>query len=191
MRCSGGQHVMQPTGAALALLLVGLLLPACAGTASAAADGGQGSTAGNATSPTADPVADPVTPPAPDGPAVAVAFADALPSAAFTPTADAAIASTARLYAVADWTGVTADQSERLDLVSPQGSSYYALEIPFAETSTSLVSVAVLADGTRRVVFELIVWGSTIESFAQVGAWTANVTLVNGTAAGSATVVLR
>jgi hypothetical protein len=44
----------------------------------------------------------------------------------------------------------------RLTLVSPGGTVYYATQIPFADTSTSLVRAWAMPDGTRRVVFKLL-----------------------------------
>jgi hypothetical protein len=166
-----------PRGAALALLAAALL----AGCGGAASPGGE------------DPaVTDPVvTPPPPPPPAVAVAFAAALPAGDFAPAGEAAIASTPALWVVADWTGATADQVERLVLTSPLGSVYYAVEIPLAETDGSLVHVAVLPDGTRRAAFQLLIWGTEIETFAEVGTWTAAATLLGDGTAGAATVVLR
>jgi hypothetical protein len=122
---------------------------------------------------------------------VAVAFAAALPEDGFTPASEAAIASTPALWVVADWTGATADQAERLVLTSPLGSVYYAVEIPLVETDSSLVHVAVLPDGTRRAAFKLLIWGTEIEGFAELGTWTAAATLLGEGTSGAATVVLR
>jgi hypothetical protein len=169
-----------PRGAALALLAA-VLLAGCGGAGSGAAPAGE------------DPaVTDPVVPPvSPPSPAVAVAFAAALPEDGFTPASEAAIASTPALWVVADWTGATADQAERLVLTSPLGSVYYAVEIPLVETDSSLVHVAVLPDGTRRAAFKLLIWGTEIEGFAELGTWTAAATLLGEGTSGAATVVLR
>ena len=136
-------------------------------------------------------VVDTGQPPPVAGPAVALGFATELPAGDYTPAAEAAIADTPSLWVVADWSGVTPDQSERLELVSPEGSVYYAQEIPFADTDTSLVHAAALPDGTRRAAFQLLIWGTTIESYADVGTWTARATLVGGSASAEASVVLR
>jgi hypothetical protein len=204
-----------PAGCTLAALA--LLLAACGPAADpvpAAGAGGSGGTVVAPDQPTtlpADPPADPpaitptdppadpptVTPTDPPavppaaGPALALGFAAELPAGAYAPASEAAIADTPSLWVVADWSGVTADQSERLVLFSPEGSVYYALEIPLADTDTSLVHVAALADGTRRAAFQLLVWGTTIQSYDDVGTWTAQATLTGGTVAGQATVVLR
>jgi hypothetical protein len=149
-----------------------LLLAACGGA------GGEPTSAGGAVD----------TPPSPG---VAVAFAAALPEGVFDPTVEADIASTPALWVVADWTGVSQEQSERLVLTSPGGTLYYAQEIPFADTDTSLVHVAALSDGTRRVVFKFLIWGTEIETFAEAGTWIATATLVDDAATGSGNVVLR
>jgi hypothetical protein len=162
-----------PRGAALGLLAAALLA-GCGGGASP--DG-------------ADPAV--VDPPVPPPPAVAVAFAAALPEGDFTPVAEAAITTTPALWVVADWTGTSADQVERLVLTSPLGSVYYAVEIPLADSDGSLVRVAALPDGTRRATFELLIWGTEIETYAELGTWTAAVTLLGDGAAGAAEVVLR
>jgi len=135
----------------------------------------------------------PGTPSSPSatGPAVAVAWTNALPAGRFTPVVGADIASTPALYAVADWTGVSAGQVERLELVSPDGSLYYALDIPLSDTSTSLVHVSTLPDTTVRAVYELVVWGTPIDLYNQVGTWTATAKLEGGDTVASATVVLR
>ncbi len=165
-----------PRGAALALLAAALLA-GCGGAGSGASAEGE------------DPaVTDPVVPPAP---AVAVAFAAALPPGDFVPAVEAAIGSTPALWVVADWTGATAGQVERLVLTSPLGSVYYAVEIPLVESEGSLVRVALLPDGTRRATFQLLIWGTEIETYAETGTWTAAVTLLGEGTTGAAEVVLR
>ncbi len=134
----------------------------------------------------------PTNPPVvPAEPAVTVGFAAELPADSFVSLADVSIADTAYLWVVADWSGVAADQAERLELVSPEGSAYYTLEIPFADADTSLTHVAGLADGTRRVAFKLCIWGTTIATYYDVGTWTARASLVGGSASTTATFVLR
>lgn len=163
-----------PAGA-LALLLAAAVLPACGGAAddTSPADG--------------DAAGRPVT----TRPAVTVAFAAALPTGSFTPVTEADRASTAALYVVADWTGLSGSQAERLELVKPSGILYYAQSIPLVDTSTSLVRVWTLPGGTVRAVYKLNIWGTPIDLYAMVGTWTATAKLVKGTATGSATVVLR
>lgn len=129
--------------------------------------------------------------PAPSQPSVAVAFAAAVPGDAFIPLIEAFIDSSAAVYVITDWTGVTVDQAERLKLVSPDGSVYYATQISFADAATSLVGAWAMPDGTRRVAFKLLIWGTTIESYWQVGTWTATADLVDGGASGTATLELR
>ena len=135
----------------------------------------------------------PGTPSSPSatGPTVAVAWANALPAGPFTPVVAADIASAPALYVVADWTGVSTGQVERLALVSPEGSLYYELDIPLADTSTTLVHVSTMPDGTVRAVFELLVWGTPIDLYGDVGTWTATAKLVGDSTTGSAAVVLR
>jgi hypothetical protein len=60
-----------------------------------------------------------------------------------------------------------------------------------ADADTSLTHVAALTDGTRRVAFKLLIWGTTIETYADVGTWTARASLVGGGASTTATFVLR
>jgi len=168
-----------PSGLAPALFLA-ILVAACGPAPDHIAAGGEAGTAVDSSQ----------TPPA-AGPAVALGFAAELPAGDYTSAAEATIADTPSLWVVADWSGVTADQSEQLQLIAPDSTSYYEAEIPFADTNTSLVYSAALADGTRRVAFQLLIWGTTIESFDEVGSWTAKATLVGGSAGGQATVVLR
>jgi hypothetical protein len=133
------------------------------------------------------------TEPAPTAsvPSVKMNFAAVLPDGAFKPLKRAQIRSTAAVWVVADWTGVTADESERLTLWSPSGTVYYATEIPCTDGATSLFSSWTLADGTRRVAFKLLIWGTSIESFDDVGTWTATAELLDGSTTASATLELK
>lgn len=146
----------------------------------------------------AEPIAEPTAPapteptaPASPPPAVAVAFAAALPDGTFTPLGETLIDSSAAVYVIADWTGVSDDQSERLTLTSPEGSVYYATTIALADQTTSLVRSWALPDGTRRVAFKLLIWGTTIETYGEVGTWTAKVALVNGSITDTTTFELN
>jgi len=170
-----------PAGLARALCLA-TLAAACGPAPDHVAAGGQGDTV---------VVTDQPPPAPPAGPKVALGFATELPAGDYSGQSEAAISETPSLWVVADWSGVTGDQSEQLELIAPEGSSYYAAEIPFADTNTSLVHSAALADGTRRVAFQLLIWGTTIESYDEVGTWTARATLAGGSAGGQAAVVLR
>ncbi len=160
-------------GSTLALILSGTLLLACGGA--------------EESSYALDDLADGKKPPPTS---VRLAFADSIPTGAFTPLTQAYIDSTPAVYVVADWTSVTTAQSEHQNLISPEGSLYYGTDISFADQSTSLVTSFALPDGTRRVVFKLLIWGTTIESYHDSGTWTANVNLVNGTVTGTTTIEL-
>jgi len=190
---------------ALALLLGGTLLAACGGGGDAADPGSDAAGAQNPPSPAPaptppTPTPDPVPAPAPSpdpvpaptpAPAVAVAFATPLADGGFAPVSDVAISSTAAVYVVADWTNVAAGQVEHLDLINPNGLLYYGLDIPLTSTSSSLVSVSTLADGTVRAVYKLLLWGTSIEDYNLVGLWTAKVRLLQRSGTSTATLTLE
>jgi len=180
-------HAARKIPTSLALILAGSLLVATT------ACGGAGSSADPAAadSAAASPGSQEGAPAQPAVPAVKVAFAADLPDGAFTALDQASIADASAIYVVADWTGVTADQFERLALTSPEGTVYYATSIALADGATSLTQAWGLDDGTRRVTFKLLIWGTPIESYQDVGTWTATVKLLDGTAGGTATFELR
>jgi hypothetical protein len=157
-----------------------------AAAAKAKVDGGAGS-AGRKTKGPA-PIEQP---PAATGPAATLAFA--LTAAATDPVAELVIADTPKVLVVADWTGVSSDLGERLDLFEPSGLLYYSSVISFSEAQRSDATVTRDADGSYRVAFTLQIQGSPIEMYAIQGAWRATVSLA-GTRAepvASATVTLR
>ena len=51
--------------------------------------------------------------------------------------------------------------------------------------------MAALPDGTRRAAFQFLIWGTTIESYAETGTWTAAVTLLSDGTSGQASLDLR
>lgn len=140
-----------------------------------------------------EPPAAPVEPAPvePAGPTLSVAFASTLPEGEFSPLEVALLDSTPSVYVVADWTGVADDQIERLTLTDPDGAVYHARNIALNAATTSLVRAWTLPDGTRRVTFKLLIRGTTIETYGQVGTWTAKVALVGGSLSGTAALELQ
>jgi hypothetical protein len=175
------------------MMLVGLavLMGACgADPGELPGEGGQASIGDDVESPVVAPVA-PAAPVAPVAPAAMLAFASSVNGEEYTPALQAGIDGTPEIYVVADWTGVAPEDSQRLALYAPNGTLYYSTAIPFTQPERSDVSVQVLADGTRRVIFTLQIWGTTIEMYRRVGTWRAEVGLDGGAVAASSTVVLE
>ena len=111
------------------------------------------------------------------GPSVVVGLTSDDPAGAYTSTTSFEIANTLEVRVVADWSGVAADGSERLQLRAPDGNVYYATSIPFTGATGSDRSVSVLDDGTLRTVYVLQVAGTPIEQYAMTGTWSVSVAL--------------
>ncbi len=197
-------HANRKTPTGPALTFGAILLVASLGCGSAAQQGDEvtsllppggatdaGSQPGTDTQPSTptDP-GSPAEPVQPVVPALKVAFAAELPQGDFAALERTSISSIA-VYVVADWTGVGADETERLKLVAPSGAVYSTTNLSLADGSTSLVDSWVLPDGTRRVAYKVLIRGTTIEQYNQVGAWTASVKLVGGDLVGTATLTLE
>ncbi len=126
----------------------------------------------------------------PGGPSVTVAFATAAPAGDFTPATSATLADTESLYVVADWRDVPAGQTVRVLIASPDGTSYFDQLLPLEDGTVGLSSVVTSAEA-RRMVVRLPVWGTDIETYHRVGAWTATVSLQGADLAGAAQVELQ
>jgi hypothetical protein len=129
----------------------------------------------------------------PADPAATLAFTLAPAGADPAPVAELEIATTPSVFIVADWTNVTPDLAQRLDVFEPGGSLYYSTVIPFAGTQRGDATVSLTADGSCRVRFTLEIQGTPIEWYQMAGGWRATVSLAGTRAppAAAATVVLR
>jgi hypothetical protein len=164
--------------------------PAAAGTfrdPSSAGDPGTPSSPASPSSPVTP--SDPSVPPS--TPSVVVAFTDTVPTGTLEPVTHATIAQTESLYVVADWKDAPAGLTAIVVIVSPEGTAYLQQMVPLADGSSGLVSVTTLADGVRRVVAKLPVWGTTIESYQRTGIWNASVSLQGTEVSGTAQLDLQ
>jgi len=146
------------------------LLTSLLAAAITACGGGEGTSGGE----------DPITPP--EGPpAIALGFTDEVPAPSYVPESSFALAAVTSVRVVADWSNVTADQAQRLELRTPNGLVWTTTTIPFTGATGSDRSVTALADGKVRVVYVLEVAGTPIELQGMTGTWQATATL-DGTA---------
>ena len=122
---------------------------------------------------------------------VVLAFATSAPGDVFVPVSSVSLDAVPTVYVVADWKDLSGEATEQLEIVTPSGTLYAGLEIPIASSTRGDVQYRVLADGTRRVVYLLRLWGTAIERQRRTGQWTATVQLKGGTAAATSSFMLQ
>lgn len=175
-------------------LTAAVLLAAC-GALSACGPDAPGPEGANAIAPPAPTISgDPATPPttgAEPPASLAVTFALPADDGSLQPATAASILTARAMYVVADWTGVTPEQAQQLELLAPGGTlPYLSATFALAAGDDLPASVVALADGTVRATYRIAIAGTRIAQYQRTGTWTASVGLVGGSASGIATIEL-
>jgi len=121
--------------------------------------------------------------PPPPAPTAAIGFSTARVDGPFASATHFPIAATPQIEIAVDWTGVSGSQSQRLDVVAPNGQLYASAVVAFATTTQaagSEVQATLQPDGSYRVWSTLQVSGTPIEMYQLVGTWTVSATLTGG-----------
>ena len=151
-----------------------LLLAGCGSPPAGLVDGGNG-----------------IEPGPPGDPTVTLGFTVDAPSGAYASVATFQLFTTTSIHVVADFQNAGADGAERLELRGPSGIVYYSLTIPFTGATGSDRSVALMPDGSYRVMYVLEVAGTSIEMYQMTGTWTVRAVLDGTTISATETFQLN